>query len=67
MSDWIIYLVVYAVFFVCSFWSLTGIDFSKFVLVRQREKFYLLVFLLSMALAWMCTEAVMTLTLRQGY
>ncbi len=67
MTDWILYLVVFAAFFVCAFYALTGVDFTKFVLVRQRQKFYILVFMLSLALAWMCTEAVMTLTIRQGF
>lgn len=67
MMDWMIYLTVFAAFFIGAFYSLSSVDFSKFCKVQNTQKIYLLLFLLSLALAWACTEAVMSLTLRRGY
>lgn len=65
--DWILYIVVYAAFFACSFYALTCVDFAKFCKIHNMAKVNLLVFMLSLALAWMCTEAVLTLTWRRGF
>lgn len=65
--DWILYIVIYAAFFICAFYALTCVDFAKFCKIYNMTKVNLLVFMLSMSLAWMCTEAVMTLTIRRGF
>lgn len=65
--EWILYIIVYASFFVCSFYSLTCLDFSKFTRSQSTQKIYLLLLLLSLSLAWAATEAVFTLTIRQGF
>lgn len=65
--DWIVYICVFVLFFAASFYALSCIDFSRFTIKNSTQKIYLLIFLLSLSLAWMVTEAVMTLTIRQGF
>ncbi len=67
MTDWILYIIVYAVFFAASFYALSCVDFSKFCRITNMAKVNLLVFLLTLAMAFLCTEAVMTLTIRRGF
>lgn len=66
MMDWILYVCVYCAFFGFSLYGLSCIDFPKFCKVRQPQKVQLLLFLLALSMAWMCTEAVLTLTIRKG-
>ncbi|EJW97260.1 hypothetical protein, membrane [gut metagenome] len=65
-TSWIIYIVVFLGFFACAMYALTAIDFAKFCKIQNMQKVYLLMFLIAVALAWMATEAVLTLTIRQG-
>lgn len=66
-TDWIVYIAVFAALFIFSFYALSCVDFAKFCKTGAPQKINLLLFLLSMALAFACTEAIMTLTLRQGF
>lgn len=64
--NWLIYIVVFLGFFACAMYALTSVDFTKFCKIHNMQKVYLLIFLIALALAWMATEAILTLTIRQG-
>ncbi len=67
MSDWILYIVVFAIFFAASFYALSCVDFAKICKIQNMAKVNLLIFLLTLGMAYLCTEAVMTLTIRRGF
>lgn len=62
----IIRLVVFACMFASSFYALSCIDYAKFCNIRQRQKLYLLLFLLSLCLGWISTECILSLTIYGG-
>lgn len=66
MTTWITYVLVYCAFFAVCLYGLSCVDFARFCKVRQPQKVQMLLFLLAFSLAWLCTEAAMTLTIRQG-
>lgn len=62
----LIRLLVFLAFFLLSFYALTGIRFEKFYQIRNRQKFYIFVFLLSVIMAWLACEALLSFTLYGG-
>ncbi len=58
----ILYAVVLIVMFCCSFYALSCIDFSRFTRKNSTQKIYLLLFLLSLSIAWMATSAIFSLS-----
>lgn len=66
-TEWILYLIVFAAFFVVAFYGLSALDFSKFAHTSNPQKIYVLLFLFSLGIAWICTQAVFSLTVYRGY
>ena len=65
----IVSLVNYIVFFACfglSFYALSAIKFESFCKVKQPGKVTLLMFLLSLALAYLSSQAILNLTIYNG-
>lgn len=62
-------LINYIVFFACfglSFYALSVIKFEGFCKVKQPGKVTLLMFLLSLALAYLSSQAILSLTIYNG-
>lgn len=63
-------IIQYLVFFVCfgvSFYALSGIQFDKFCNVKSPAKVITLMFLLSFVMAYLCTQAILNLTILSGF
>lgn len=58
--------VVYLVCFVASLYALSGVQFDKFIYVRQPIKAQVLLLLLAMALAYLCGTLILELTVYNG-
>ncbi|WP_416325397.1 DUF1146 family protein [[Eubacterium] hominis] len=57
--------VVYMLCFILSFWALSNVQFQKFTNVSKPGKTQLLLLLLSMALAYLCGQFLLSLSM--GY
>ena len=60
----------YFVFILCfglSFYALSGVQFDKFCSVKEPRKAVVLLFLLSFVLAYLASEAVLKLTISNGF
>lgn len=66
MANSVIEIALFIVCFVLSFYAISSVQFEKICRVRQPSKVTLLMFLCSLALAWMCTQAILQLTLYNG-
>ena len=62
--------LLYFVFILCfglSFYALSGVKFDKFCSVKEPRKAVVLLFLLSFVLAYLASEAVLQLTIYNGF
>ncbi|MBP3871936.1 MAG: DUF1146 domain-containing protein [Faecalicoccus sp.] len=66
MTVSIIQLLVFAVCFALSFWAISAVQFDKFCNVRQPAKVMLLMFLLSLVLGYLSSQAIFALTIFNG-
>lgn len=60
----------FCVFLVCfgaSFYALSAVRFDKLMKVYQPRKAIVMLFLLSLALAYLCTQAILELTIYNGF
>lgn len=67
MTYSIVRFVVFLLCFGLSFYALSGVQFDKFVSVRQPAKAVALLFLLSFVLAYLAMQAVLELTIFNGW
>ena len=62
--------VQYLVFFVCfglSFYAISSVQFDKFCSVKNPKKVQVLMFLLSLVLAYIASQAILQLTIYNGF
>lgn len=62
-------IVEYVIFFACfglSFYAISSIKFDRFCDVKRPMKVTILMFLLSLALAYLSSRAILTLTIYNG-
>ena len=64
MSEKIVTYLIYMVCFGLSFWALSGLDFAKILRKGSTQKAWLLLILLSMALAYLCAMFLTSLSLK---
>lgn len=60
----------YLIFVVCfgaSFYALSSVQFEKFCKVQQPVKIYVLLFLLSLIMAYLASQAILSLTVLNGF
>lgn len=62
----IIQLLVFFVMFGLSFYALSSVHYEKICNVRTPAKIYLLLFMLSLIMAYLSTQAILMLTLNNG-
>lgn len=67
MQFGILQMAAFFLFFGVSFYGLTSIKFEKFCKTDNPQKIYVLLFLFSFALAYLCTQAVLLLTVYNGF
>ena len=63
-------VIQYFVFFACfvlSFYAISSIQFEKVCSVKNPKKVQILMFLLSLALAYITSQAVLQLTIYNGF
>ena len=63
-------IIQYVVFFACfglSFYAISSIQFDKICSVKNPKKVQVLMFLLSLALAYVSSQAILQLTLYNGF
>ena len=58
---------VFILYFGLSFYALSGVQFDKFCSVKEPRKAVVLLFLLSFVLAYLASEAVLQLTIYNGF
>lgn len=63
----IIRTIVFFCFFGLSFYALSAVRFDKFFKTADKQKFYILMFLLSVSLAWLASQALLSFTIYGGY
>ena len=63
----IVRFVIFLLCFGLSFYALSGIQFDKFVSVKQPMKAMVLLFLLALVLAYLTTQAILELTIFNGF
>ena len=63
MTYYIVRFIVFLLCFGLSFYALSGVQFDKFVNVKQPAKAVALLFLLSFVLGFLASQAVLELTL----
>lgn len=66
MANSIIEIILYVVCFILSFYALSAVRFERFCSVKQPAKVTLLMFLIALALAYLCAQAILQLTLYNG-
>lgn len=66
MTVSIIQLLVFAVCFALSFYAISSIQFEKICNVKQPAKVTLLMFLLSLVLGYLSSQAIFALTIFNG-
>ena len=62
----IIKLTVYLICFLVALYALSGVQFDRFVNVKQPMKAQVLLLLLAMALAYLCGTLILELTIFNG-
>ncbi len=67
MTYYIVRFIVFLLCFGLSFYALSGVQFDKFVNVKQPAKAVALLFLLSFVLGFLASQAVLELTLFNGF
>lgn len=67
MTYYIVRFIVFLLCFGLSFYALSGVQFDKFVNVKQPSKAVALLFLLSFVLGFLASQAVLELTLFNGF
>lgn len=63
-------ILQYALFLACfaaSFYALSNVQFEKFCRVQQPGKIYVLLFLLSLIMAYLASQAILSLTVFNGF
>ena len=63
----IIKLTVYLICFLAALYALSGVQFDRFVNVKQPMKAQVLLLLLAMALAYLCGTLILELTIFNGH
>ena len=63
----ILQYIVFLVCFVLSLWACSAIQFDKFCKVSQPGKVILLLFLISLVMAYLATQAIFMLTIYNGF
>ena len=63
----IVRFVIFLLCFGLSFYALSGIQFDKFVSVKQPMKAMVLLFLLALVLAYLTSQAILELTIFNGF
>lgn len=66
MANSIIEIILYIVCFLLSFYALSAVQFDRFCNVRKPSKVTLLMFLCALALAYLCTQGILQLTIYNG-
>ena len=66
MANSIIEIILFVVCFILSFYALSAVRFEAFCRVKQPSKVTLLMFLCALALAYLCTQAILQLTIYNG-
>lgn len=66
MANSIVEIILYIVCFVLSFYAISAVQFDKFCRVKQPAKVTLLMFLCALALSYLCTQAILVLTIYNG-
>lgn len=66
MSASIIDIIVFFMCFGLCFYAISSVHFDRFCSVKEPGKVRLLMFLLSLALAYICQEAILQLTIYNG-
>lgn len=66
MANSLIEIVLYIICFALSFYAISSIRFDAFCHVKKPQKVTLLMFLISLALAYLCTQAILSLTIYNG-
>ncbi|MBQ0064609.1 MAG: DUF1146 domain-containing protein [Firmicutes bacterium] len=67
MTFSVIQYIVFVGCFAISFYALSAIQFEKFCNVRTPAKVITLMFVLSFVLAYLCTQAILNLTILSGF
>lgn len=62
----LISMVVFLALFILSFYAISSIDFTKFCRVNNPSKVQVLMFLLSLCIAYISTQAILELTIYNG-
>lgn len=63
----ILQYVIFLVCFAASFYALSNVQFEKFCKVSQPVKIYVLLFLLSLIMAYLSCQAILSLTVLNGF
>lgn len=66
----VVSVIQYFVFFVCfglSFYAISSIQFDKVCSVKNPKKVQVLMFLLSLVLAYLSSQAILQLTIYNGF
>ena len=66
----VVSVIQYSVFFVCfglSFYAISSIQFDKVCNVKNPKKVQVLMFLLSLVLAYLSSQAILQLTIYNGF
>lgn len=67
MSYPIISYLLFLACFAASFYALSNVQFEKFCKVQNPVKIYVLLFLLSLIMGYLATQAILSLTILNGF
>lgn len=67
MSYALLQFGLFIIFFALSFYCLSGMRFEVLWKHADRQKAVILLFMLSLALSWLCVQAVLMLTVNNGF
>jgi uncharacterized integral membrane protein (TIGR02327 family) len=59
--------VLFLVCFAASFYALSNVQFEKFCKVSNPKKIYVLLFLLSLIMGYLASQAILSLTVLNGF
>lgn len=67
MTYSILQYLIFLCMFAASFYALGSVQFEKFCRVTRPARIYVLLFLLSLIMAYLATQAVLSLTVYNGF
>ncbi|EOS59531.1 hypothetical protein C815_02114 [Firmicutes bacterium M10-2] len=67
MSYSVLKFLIFLVCFGASFYACSAVQFEKFMKVHQPRKVVVMLFLISLALAYLTSQAVLELTIYNGF